>query len=154
MPNEPCPVCGHRLPHEFLPTHMSRAHPGAPVAAAAPGGAAAAPPSGAYQGDLAGGLAAPDSRGAQLPTDMPDPPPPPPPDEEHAEGAPSPPEAGHADGEEPSSAHAAAPSPGGEANPSTKDLHGWLIKHRRRHQDGASRAQGWVANYEASRRRR
>lgn len=65
MPTESCPICKHRLPREFLATHMTRAHPDVPVAVSSDpvDDASSAPPSGAYQGDLAEGLAPPESVG-------------------------------------------------------------------------------------------
>jgi hypothetical protein len=179
--NEPCPVCGHRLPREFLATHMARAHPGAPVGGAA-SPAPQAPPSGAYQGDLAHGLAPPESADATVPPEVADAPavlaaddepraeappptdgvmsspgrvPPPPLPTGSNVGASAAASGVAASPREAGTSAASASSPAAnDGLPTSKELRQWLHKHRRSTEDGAGRAQAWCTAYAASRHHR
>lgn len=174
MPTEPCPICGHRLPREFLSTHLMRAHPDS-AGGKEENAASAAPPSGAYQGDLASGLAAPDhvtspssENAGPVPTAeevAASAPPPPAEGAPAAEEAPSTPavdpfaapgspepvasESAPAEAPAAEAATSAAMTEAGSAAPAaaaapaltTKDLHAWIAKQRRRTQRSLESAQ-------------
>lgn len=179
MPNETCPVCGHRLPREFLSTHLMRAHPESRGGSPGASPVAAPPPSGAYQGDLASGLSTPDSLAGEAM---------PPPEEagpteasppgseepaapaEAASSAPEPgpdapplpggtPDAGASSSEIPAAVAATATTPpsgpsGAASVPSAKELRAWLVQQRRRTDKSLRWAEAWYASAGPSRRRR
>lgn len=162
---------------------MTRAHPDTPVPRPEDAAAgASAPPSGAYQGDLAEGLAPPDSLSAAQEARSESVQPPPVPQAREEQTAPSPPEAepeaipptdprtepsseaapaasestetASAPAETSTSASNASPGIASGAPPSTKELHAWLVKHRRHTSKAHDQAQAWVDEVSSSRKGR
>jgi hypothetical protein len=151
---------------------MMRAHPD--TLGGKPESPSAAPPTSAYQGDLASGLAPPEhvDPGAPPPPEPPAPepvavPPPPPEAPYPSDPASAPAEAAASPATPPSEAMAAAgasathegaaaataPATGAPSIVTTKDLHGWLRNHRRKTQRSLEWAETWCASLPASRRR-